>query len=145
MHGDGSGEMNTVDQAGVDRVGQDHLGAGLGDGQQRVQHAVESAGHADALAVLVIPAAAQPLDVGRRGLAQLALPFERQVAVRGVRVDRATGHIEGDGWGPQIGVQVLQAQHGRVSGRVGPVTDHVHPDARDLPQPADRHRDLRAR
>ncbi len=132
-------QPDPVDQPGVDGVTEHHLLAGLDGGQQRVEYPVQAARDTDALGNRVVGAAREPADVGRGRLAQRRVPLERQIAVGRVVVDGHPGRVQGDLRRPQVGVQVLQAQDVRVRGRVGGVTDHVHADAGNLPEPRHGH------
>jgi hypothetical protein len=75
-----------------------------------------------------------------RGLAQLPVSLERQIAVGRVRIERPSRRFERRGRRAEIGVEILQTKHRRVGQGVGLITDHIDPDSGNVPQPADRHR-----
>ncbi len=52
--------MDAVDEAGVDRVADDHFLAGLHRGQQHIEDAVQPPGNADALLDWVVCATIDP-------------------------------------------------------------------------------------
>ena len=89
----------------------------------------------DAFGARIVAVAGQGADVPGRGLAQRAVPLERQVAVGVIRLHRGVGDLAGHRGRRHVGVEVLQPQQIGVPGGVGGVADLVDPDSRDVPQP----------
>src|SRR5580704_6667267 len=81
VSGNPARQPDAVYQSCIDRITDDDFLPGLHGSQQHVENAVKAAGHADALRARVVAAAGDGADVLRRGLAQRAMPLERQIAV----------------------------------------------------------------
>ena len=134
--GDGADEAHPVEHAGVGRVGEHDLVAGVGEAEERVEHRVALAGGDHDLPRVVARAAAA-LDRRRDRLLQVVPAREGQPAVRVVGADRLAGRLQRGGGRRDVRVEVLEPQHLRVvAGRGG---DPVDAEAGDVLEPADAH------
>ena len=126
-------EPDAVEQAGIGRVGHQHLVADLHRGQQGIEDAREPAGRDHAMARLV-GHARELGHMARRDLAQPRLADEGQVAVVRVLGGGAHGARHGLGIGRDVDVEVLEPQEGRAFGIVGDGAHAVDADAGDVGQ-----------
>jgi hypothetical protein len=133
----GSGQPHAVDHAGVRRVGQDDLVAGVGEAEEGIEHGLALPAGDDDLAARVVRRPAPPPHVLGDRLLEVLAAVEREPAVGVVLADRGAGRLERGGRRRDIRVQVLHAQDIRVVARRG--GDLVDVEARDVPQAVDGH------
>ena len=106
-----AGEVDAVDEAGVGRIGDDHLVAGVDRHQKRVEDAFEASAGDHDLALRVVGVARASGEEGGDRLAQLHVAGEREPAVRLRRLQAPGRDADRLRRQRQVGVEVLHAQH----------------------------------
>ena len=135
-----AGEPHAVHEAGVDRVGEDDLVAGIDRREQHVEHALAAAARDHDLALGVVGRAVALRDVVGDRRAQVEIAGERQPRVADRVVERLARDLPRLGRKRQVGVQVLEPEHVGIGDRRGHPVDAeaghaVHPPARASSRP----------
>ena len=142
--GHAAGKADTVDEAGVGRVADDDLVAGLQHGKQRVEDARKAARRDHALRAPVVGDAGVGLEPRDHRLPERVNAEEGQVAVRVVARHSRVGGVDGGLGRRNVGIQVLQPEHLGIERGIRRIAHAVDADAGDVAQSRDRHRPVAA-
>ena len=134
-----AGEADAVQQAGVGRIADDDLVAGLQHGEQCVEDARQSARRDHALRSPVVRDARIGPQPGNDRLSQSLDAEERQVAVGFIASRGGTSGLDRGPRRRDVGIEVLQPEHLRIARGVRRIAHLVDADAGNVQQARYRH------